>query len=219
MNKGKGGTVTVRERVTPTNPRTAAQLAVRGAQTKSSQLWKNMTPSQIAAWTFYASNLPQVAKRSGLRKKVNPINAFCALGDKFLLVTPGGVVPMVPPTSAFTGDNLTITATAGTGQVTFTASAANTTGTTTELLLQPLKGKNRTPLAKGYRTKTFKVFLAGSLTMNVSVPTGYYAAAYRYVNVATGQATPLVPLSVLTVALSLEDGGTDEAPVAKKKAA
>lgn len=217
VNKGKGGTVTLRERVTPTNPRTAAQLAVRGAQTKSSQIWRNATNSQIIAWTAYAASLPQVAKRSGLKKKVNPINAFCALADKFLQVTPGGTVPMVPPTAAYVGDSLTITATAGIGLVTFTSNAGNSANTKTELLLQPLKSKNRTPVAKGYKSRAFFTFATGTLTTSVSVPTGFYAAGYRYVNTLTGQASPLVPLNVLTVALSVEDGGAEEAPVSAKR--
>ena len=109
-----------------------------------------------------------------------------------------------------------MTCTAGTGQVTFTASGANYTGVTTELLLQPLKGKNRVPTAKAYRTKMFKAFATGSLTQAVTVPAGYYAAAYRFVNSATGQMSALVPISVLTIALSVEDGGADEAPAAAK---
>jgi hypothetical protein len=174
----------------------------------------------VTAWTAYAATLPQVAKRSGRKVKVTAINAFCGLADKFLQVTPGGTVPMVPPTAAFLGDSLTITAAAGMGQVTFTAGAANSAGTTTELLLQPLKGKNRVPTAKGYRTKAFKAFATGSLTQTVSVPTGFYAAAYRYVNAATGQATALVPVGVQTVALSVVDGDLEETtPVARKRAA
>ena len=121
---------------------------------------------------------------------------------------------MTPPSAAYSGDILSIAVTTTTGSVTWTANAANAAGTKTELLLQPLKGKNRTPTAKGYRTKAFAAFAVGGLTYSVSVPTGYYAAAYRYVNLATGQATALVPLSVVTVALSLEDGGAVETRLA-----
>ena len=91
--------------------------------------------------------------------------------------------------------------------------------TKTELLLQPLKGKNRTPNAKGYRSKGFFQFAVGSLSTTVSVPTGYYAAAYRFVNQTNGQELAIVPIAVVTVALAVEDGGAAEEPVAKKKAA
>jgi len=219
VNKGKGGTVVVRERVTPANPKTAAQLAVRNAQTKSSKLYATMTSAQIAAWTTYAATLPQVSKRSGRKIKVSAINAFCQLADKYLQINPNGTVPMNPPTYVMAPDNLTITATAGTGQVTFTSNGPNGGITKTELLLQPLKGKNRTPTAKGYRSKGFFQFAVGSLSTTVSVPTGYYAAAYRFVNQTNGQELGIVPIAVVTVALAVEDGGEEQAPVSKRKAA
>ena len=219
VNKGKGGTVVVRERVTPANPKTAGQMTVRNAQGKSSKLYAAMTGAQVAAWTAYAATQPQVSKKTGRKIKVSAINAFGSLAEKFLLVNPGGTVPMVPPTAAFVGDSIVVSASATTGQVQFVGSAPNTAGIKTEVLLQALKGKNRAPTAKGYRTKAYFAFTSGALFVNVAVPTGYYAAAYRFVNVATGQATPLAPLSILTVALSVEDGGAPEAPVRAKKAA
>lgn len=215
FGKAKGGYAVARDKGVTTNPKTAAQLSVRAAQTKSSQIYKNMTTAQVQAWTNYAATLPQVSKKSGIKRKVSAINAFCALADKFLQVNPAGTVPLTPPTTAFTGDNITLTATAGTGSITFTASAANAVGVKTELLLQPLKGKNRTPVAKGYRTKAFVAFVSGTLTSVQTVPTGYYAAGYRFVSIATGQETAIAPIGVQTVALSVE------APVSesKKKAA
>ena len=89
---------------------------------------------------------------------------------------------------------MTITATGAAGQVTFTSSAANNTYTKTELLLQPLKSRNRTPQPKGYRSKGFVAFAAGALNSNVMTPAGWYYAAYRFVNSTTGQVTALVPL-------------------------
>ena len=148
IGKGKGGIVTGRARVTPTNPKTAAQLAVRASQSKAAGLYKNMTSAQVLAWTNYASTLPQVSKKSGRKIKVSAINAFCQVADKFLQINPAGTVPMTPPTTSFSGDNITVTATAGTGLVTFTGSAANGANIKTELLLQSLKGKNRVPTAK-----------------------------------------------------------------------
>ncbi|RYG26440.1 hypothetical protein EON82_03335 [bacterium] len=107
------------------------------------------------------------------------------------------------------------------GKVTFTASAANSTNVTTELLLQPLKNANRKPSSRGYRIKAYNSFAAGTLTKDVTVPPGYYAAAYRFVSKTTGQSTPLVYLAVSGLALGLEDGGTEEAekPSVRRKAA
>ena len=49
----------------------------------------------------------------------------------------------------------------------------------------------------------------------MNVPPGWYAAAYRFVNVATGQDTRLNEVPVVQVALAVEGTGTGS----KKKAA
>lgn len=199
INKGKNGQVTVRSKVTPTNPRTAAQLAVRAAQTKSAQTFRNMTTAQVGAWNNYAATLPQVSKKSGRKTKITGIMAFCGLTDKFLQITPGGTVPMTPPASAFTGDVITVTATGGTGSITFTGTAANAANVKTELLIQVLKGKNRLVTAKGYRTKAFIAYASGTLSSVQTVAAGYYGVAYRFVNTTTGQETAIIPIGVVTV--------------------
>ena len=217
--RGKDGSVVIQKgksglKLTPRNkarnPKSTAQTGVRSALSKSSKLFAAMTPAQAAAWNAYGATQTKKNAISGTSYTSSGINAFNALASKFLQASPTSVVPMTPPTTAFAGDGLSIAVTTTTGSVTWTASAANSVGVKTELLLQPLKGKNRQPSAKGYRTKAFATFATGALTYSVSVPAGYYAAAYRYVNVATGQETALVPLSTLTVALSLEDGGQAE---------
>jgi hypothetical protein len=227
--RGKDGSVVIQKgksglKLTPRNkarnPKSTAQTGVRNNMTKTSKLFAAMTPAQAAAWNAFGATQTKRNAISGTTYTSAGINAFNALATKFLQINSAGTVPMTPPTSVFTGDTITVTATAGTGQVTFTASAANATNVKTELLLQPLKGKNRQPSAKGYRTKAFFTFAVGTLTTTVTVPTGFYAAAYRFVNTLTGQETALVPLTVLTVALSVENGGlADEKPTARKKAA
>jgi hypothetical protein len=226
--RGKDGSVVIQKgksglKLTPRNkarnPKSTAQTGVRNNMSKSSKLFAAMTATQAAAWNAYGATQTKRNAISGTTYTSSGINAFNALATKFLQVNPAGTVPMTPPTSVYTGDSITVTATSGIGQVTFTASGANSTSTKTELLLQPLKGKNRQPGAKGYRTKAFFQFAAGTLTTTVTVPAGYYAAGYRFVSTITGQETALIPLPVLTISLSVEDGGAaDEAP-AKKKAA
>lgn len=212
---------TARVRRKGRNPKTAAQTQVRANLTKASGTFKNLTTAQIAAWANYANGIVKHNPVTGKAYSPTPLASYTALATKLLQISPSATLPVLPPTSAFTGDSIAVAATGGTGQITFTANGANATNVRTELLVQTLKSKNRTPAAKGYRSRGFVAFAAGSLTSVVSVPTGYYAAAYRFVNVTTGQATALVPLTVLTVALAVEDGGLAEEPVAapKRKAA
>lgn len=106
---------------------------------------------------------------------------------------------------------MTLTATSpSAGVITFTASASNASGVTTEMLIQKLPGRNRTPNPEGYLSAAFQAFSSPTLTKNVFVPAGHYAVAYRFVKTATGQATNPVVIGIQTVALSLEDGGFSE---------
>lgn len=49
MSKSKQG-ATARVKVTPVNPRSARQQAIRAAFTSLSQAWRNLTEAQISAW-------------------------------------------------------------------------------------------------------------------------------------------------------------------------
>ncbi len=195
----------MRPRVNPSNPKTTAQLGVRGNLAKAAAAFKNLTTAQVAAWKAYANTIMKHNPVSGDAYSPTAINVFVALAAKFLQVNPSGTIPVTPPASAFGGDSITVTATAGTGQITFTGSGINSANVKTELLLLPLDSKNCTPFAGNYRTKAFYAFTNGSLTTTVTVTTGYYAAAYRFVNTQTGQETLLVTLPVLTVAMALDD--------------
>jgi hypothetical protein len=205
FQKSRDGLV-VKPRVKGTNPRTPAQLAVRSYLTRAAQAYQALTPTQALAWRNYAST--QVKRNPVSGKTYNPtaMNAFTELASKFLQISPTGTIPLTPPANPFYGDTITVTATAATGKVTFTASAANASNVKTEFLLQPLKNANRKPNAKGYRTKGFFAYIAGTLTYDVIVPSGYYAAAYRFVNSQTGQQTEPVYLAVQQVTFSVSSG-------------
>ncbi|HRF60476.1 MAG TPA: hypothetical protein PLH94_11270 [Fimbriimonadaceae bacterium] len=214
--RGKAGTVVisgsrsgliVKPRVQPRNPRTAAQEQVRANLTTASQLFKNFTPVQLANWKTYAASITKTNPVTGKTYNPTPLAAFVGLATKFLQANPNGTVPLTPPTADFNGDKISVTATGGSGKITFTASAPNSAGVVTELLLQPLKSRNRTPSTIGYRSKAFVVFASGSLSAIVNVPAGWYAAGYRVVNSATGQDTKLIPLTVNQVTFAVEEGG------------
>ncbi|MCE9559446.1 MAG: hypothetical protein K8R88_10885 [Armatimonadetes bacterium] len=202
---GKDGII-VRVRVKGTNPDTAAQQAVRAALTTASRQYKGLTTPQVQAWEAYAeANAPAYD---------SAINAFVKLGVKYILANGGGTAPVTPPTAPFTGDTPKITVAVSTGKLTFTATAANAANVATELLFQPLKSKNRKPQAKAYKTGAYVSFKVGTLSADVVVPTGYYAAGYRFVSLATGQTTHQQNLTVpgpVTFSVSETEG--------KKKAA
>lgn len=193
----------VRQKVTPSQPDTPGQLAARARLTTVSRIYKGFTATQEQAWENYAKSIHEEDDVTGKSTTPTAMNAFTKLGCKFLQATPNGTVPTTPPTSPYNGDNLTVTATAGVGKVTFTASAANALGTKTELLLQPLASRNRNPQKNGYRSKMIHQFMTGSLSQDVTVPPGFYAAAYRFINVSTGQFTDLIPIGVSQVTLGV----------------
>ncbi len=196
--RSKDGTV-IKPRVSGRNPRTPAQIAVRNNMIKASGIYKNLTPAQVTNWQTYALAQNKRDPRTGKTYNPSSINAFSALATKFLHVAPAGTPPVTPPAAAFNGDTITVTGVGAAGKVTFTGSAANAANVTTELLLQPLKSRNRTPQPKGYRTKAFKAFAVGNLTQDVTVPAGWYVPAYRFVNSATGQVAGMVILPVVQV--------------------
>lgn len=208
----KEGTM-VTERSSPSNPSTSAQVGARTRLRTAAQTFRGFTQTQEDAWKTYAQSVQQNDPITGGKKALSAISAYIRLATKFLQVNNGGTPPSTPPANAYSGDPITVTATATTGKVTFTASAANTLATKTELLLQPLASKLRNPAKNGYRTKAFVQFAAGSLSFDVNVPPGWFAAGYRFVSTATGQMTPLIPIGVHQVTLAVEQGGS------KKKAA
>lgn len=194
----KGGTV-AREKVIPKNPKTAAQQAARQRMKSAQGAYNTLTAAQLSAWKTYAGGISRRNKRTGEMYRPNANNIFYGLAAKFLQVTPNGTVPKTPPTTQFVGDVITVTATAGGSKVSFSGSAKNAAGVTTEVLLQSLVNGQRTPKKDGYRTKGFVAFPATPTPFDVAVPSGWYAAAYRFVNTATGQVTDVVPIGVVLV--------------------
>lgn len=213
--RGKAGTVVVsksrsglviRNRVSGKNPRTAAQQAIRVDFAKAAAAYKNLTSTQVANWKNYAQTVTKTNPVSGDTYHPAANAVFSGLAIKFLQVSPSGTIPTSPPAGPFAGDTITVTTTASTGKVTFTASGANQLGVKTELLLQKLASANRTPQPDAYRTKAFVSFVAGTLSFDVVVPPGYYAAAYRFVSLATGQTTNLQPLTTQQVTFAVSEG-------------
>lgn len=207
FSKGKEGTQ-VKPHVKGHNPNTPAQQLIRENLSYASGIYRTLNPTQLEEWKNYAFNKIISDPLDGSKYKPSAFNAFMKLACKFLQATPGGTVPLTPPTTGFNGDEPNLTVTGGNSELTFTASEPNTAGVTTEILLQPLANANRKPQANGYRHKLFHTFTSGNLSLDVAVPVGYYAAGYRFVKTSTGQASQLQTLAVQTVSLALAQGGT-----------
>lgn len=171
------------------NPKSAAQTAVRSAFSKVTKQWKSLSSAQAAAWNAYAASITETEQVTGAKTKRSGFNWFVSLGARYLWVNEGqATAPTTPPTTAFTGDSIKVTASAVAGGIKFTASAANTNGVTTALQVQKLSSANGKPGAK-YTTKAHMEFKSGTLEKTISVPPGTYAVAIQYVSLATGQET------------------------------
>ncbi len=190
---------TIRSRGPVRNPKSAAQTAVRGHLGRASSTFKGLSSTNVTAWRAYAATQTATDEISGEVYAPSANAVFVGLATKFLQATPTGTIPTTPPSAPFTGDAVTVSAAGSSGQVAFTATGANAVSVAVELLLQPLASANRTPRPNGYRTKQYHVFVAGALTVSFALPVGWYAPAYRFVNLVTGQSTGLVTLPLVEV--------------------
>lgn len=209
------GKTLITERTSPTNPSTASQQAQRARFATSARAYKGFTASQVQQWDDFAANDTTRDPVTGTKRFKDGIDAYIGLATKYLAVNNGGTAPSTPPASAFVAPSITVSAVGASGKVTFTASGALASNTRCELLLQKLATANRKPQKGAYRSKAFAAFPLGSLSQDVTITPGFYAAAYRFVNATTGQMTQLQQIGVQTVTLALQEGGSKQA----KKAA
>lgn len=196
VNTDKG--TVARKRSKPKNPKTPAQEAARARLKQVQVAYAALTMPQVLAWRAYATGLTVENKRTGVKYTPTSNNVYVALATKFLQVTPAGSIPANPPAYPFSGDGITVSVTGGGSKLTFTASAKNTAGITTEFLLQKLKNKAILPSKTGYRSKGFYAFNT-PLTYDLAPSAGWYSVAYRFVNVATGQESTPIVLGVFQV--------------------
>ena len=156
--KSREGTL-VKPRVNPTNPQTKSQMVVRSAFTRAAQAWTTLTASQVKAWNEWAALKPKLDSATNKTTRSTGFNAFVKLTSKIFVVAAEPVVQVLPPTSEFSGDSITVTASAtAPGVITFAASGENTEDVTTELLLQRLPSATRKPSKEGYRVQEYVTF-------------------------------------------------------------
>ena len=204
--EGPHGTTVLRQLPERPARRTPAQREAAARFRPVADAWHALTREDALAWRDYA------AARGG-----RGYPAFTGLAAKCLQMRPDSPVPSRPPASGFQGDGITVVARASvpaeaddeqalaggdahaTAGIVFSANAANAPGVVTELLLQRLKGRNRAPIVKEYRTRAFVAFADGSLAATVPLPQGSWACAVRFVREATGQEAAIVEIGVVEV--------------------
>lgn len=187
----KNGVMTVRERVTPKNPRTAGQMTARNNMGGVARLWGTLTDEQRADWEAYGLTVG----RDGYR-------VFVGLTAKWRRINGNGAPPALPPTEAFFGDSVGLSVAlgpVGSGTIVFATQRPNQPGVKVELMVQRLASQHRKAKPRDWKSYGFVAFAAGSLTYSLALPKGDYAVGYRYVNAVTGQETAMALLGKITV--------------------
>jgi hypothetical protein len=160
--------------------------------------WSALTVEQAQAWRDYAESVFRSSDVTGRRYTGNALTEFVALATKFMQANPGGTVPVTPPTSSYIGDSVVVGTSAIETGVRWSASGPNDSETVTELLVQKMPSPRRKP-TKQYTSAAFVQFAAGSLSFDLPLDPGSYALAYRFVRLATGQSTLLIPCGIVIV--------------------
>ena len=102
-----------RTRAMPTQPRTAAQMAVRNNLVENSKAWGGLTDEQRAAWTSYAGDHPRVDSL-GQTQTLTGHMMYVAVNG--LILASGGTVIAEPPTgAAIATPDFSLTATTAAG--------------------------------------------------------------------------------------------------------
>ena len=208
---------TMRERVVPANPKSAPQQNVRGAFGTSSKSFKSMPELDADAWDEYGKT-----QRSKQGKPLSGVAAYNRLAIVYRLVNPGGAAPVAPPAADYLGLGITLEVQSMPGGLIFVGSGSTSGTSVVELLLQKLPAGNSKPTFDAYKTLDYATLSTDQGNQYVArLAPGRYAAAYRFVDKATGQQTALVQLNVLGVTLEVVKGGADESakPAARTKKA
>ena len=204
------------------DPKTPKQTAARQTLGRSSAFYGALDLDAKNEWRDYAKTLRFTDKKSGVKYVPDAIAAYNSLTDRWLAAHNNvGTPPVSPPSASYVPPSLSMTAQASGGAVIFVGSASTPPGTIVEFWLQKLPNATRKPSAGGYRVVGYSTLEQGDGNeFEVAVKPGPYAGAYRFVQLSTGLATPLVTIPVGGVALRVERGGSEAKPkAAARKAA
>ena len=121
-SKNKSGSY-LRTKVTPSNPQTSSQLAVRGDFTTVSKAWEGLTDNQRNGWT---ASVGSFKKTNIFGDSVTPsgFNLFVKINQNLLNIGEPIISDAPQATSPAAIESLTATAVSGTGVVTLTFAPA-----------------------------------------------------------------------------------------------
>jgi hypothetical protein len=202
-------------------PRSPLQTQSEARMAAASRAFGELTREEGQAWAAFGQTLAEAHPKTGRIVGLSAQQAFNRLANKLLQIDAQAVLPRVPPTEPFFGDGVRVTVDApppspspspvessnGSNTIPrgdeegilFSADAANREGVLTELLLQPLASQHRRTYLQRYRTKAFVHFAGTELQATIPCDAGWYAAAIRFVEAATGRSTAEIELGVLKV--------------------
>lgn len=116
FSRNKGGAY-MKNKVTPLNPRSTAQVAIRTLLAALSAAWRNLTAAQIAAWNAAVINFPKT-DIFGASKTPTGKNLFVGLNANLSSVNAASINAVPAPGAVAAIDSATLTAAAAAGTFT-----------------------------------------------------------------------------------------------------
>lgn len=102
----------MRNLVIPTNPQTAAQMAVRSRLGGNSSAWRGLTQAQRDAWNAAAVNFPSI-NVFGDSRILSGNSLYIGLNNNLANAGAAGILVPPAPTGAITVDTVAVTASTG----------------------------------------------------------------------------------------------------------
>ena len=199
-------------------PFTAAQVAREVAFSKANQTWTTIGRPEAEKWRAWGRT-QKVREITGEYRNRAGKDCFTGLYAKMLQVDPNAAIPSPPPKGSLIPDDLGLTVTMGPGRAIWSAIRGNRDGLTTELMAQELPSEVALPVKDGYKTLAFHAFVSGAPAFGTLLDAGYWAFAAQTVEIATGRTVGFAELGFGTIALSMVEGGADDADEDLPKAA
>lgn len=173
-----------RSRVTPTNPRSTRQLAVRAIMSSLSTAWASLTSGQVEAWNDYAATVTLTNLFGDYR--MSGFNAYQRLN--FFVVDDGNSANASPPTTAFKG-NLSAFAAAGGGSsgevdLTWTVPSGGAVSDIVDVWrTAAMPNANRTAQESDFRHDSYEAGNSTGVTVGSLTPDAWYWFRARFVMV------------------------------------